>query len=58
MMKPASYLLALLTVVMVALGWPQPPAKRRYINLPNRPVQAPFSDGVLLGNTLYPAFPF
>ena len=26
---------------------------RRYINLPNRPVQAPFSDGVLVGNTLY-----
>lgn len=28
------------------------PAKR-YINLPNRNVQAPFSDGVLVGNTLY-----
>lgn len=28
-------------------------AGRRYINLPNRPVQAPFSDGVLVGNTLY-----
>ncbi len=26
---------------------------RRVINLPNRPVQAPFSDGVLVGNTLY-----
>lgn len=26
---------------------------RRYINLPNRNVQAPFSDGVLVGNTLY-----
>ena len=26
---------------------------RRYINLPNRSVQAPFSDGVLVGNTLY-----
>ncbi len=26
---------------------------RRYINLPNRPVQAPFSDAVLAGNTLY-----
>jgi enamine deaminase RidA (YjgF/YER057c/UK114 family) len=23
------------------------------INLPNRPVQAPFSDGVLIGDTLY-----
>jgi len=26
---------------------------RRYINLPNRPVQAPFSDGVLVGDTLF-----
>jgi 2-iminobutanoate/2-iminopropanoate deaminase len=26
---------------------------RQYINLPNRAVQAPFSDGVLVGNTLY-----
>lgn len=28
-------------------------ATRRYINLPGRPIQAPFSDGVLAGNTLY-----
>ena len=28
---------------------------RRYINLPNRAVQAPFSDGVLIGDTLYVA---
>lgn len=26
---------------------------RRYINLPNRPPNLPFSDGVLVGNTLY-----
>ena len=26
---------------------------RRYINLPNRPANLPFSDGVLVGNTLY-----
>jgi reactive intermediate/imine deaminase len=26
---------------------------RRYINLPNRSVNAPFSDGVMVGNTLY-----
>jgi 2-iminobutanoate/2-iminopropanoate deaminase len=26
---------------------------RRYINLPSRPVVAPFSNGVLVGNTLY-----
>jgi enamine deaminase RidA (YjgF/YER057c/UK114 family) len=29
------------------------PAKRRAINLPARPVQVPFSDGVLVGDTLY-----
>jgi len=29
------------------------PVKRRAINLPARPVQAPFSDGVLVGDTLY-----
>ncbi|MBZ5656375.1 MAG: RidA family protein [Acidobacteriia bacterium] len=26
---------------------------RRYINLPNRPPDLPFSDGVLVGDTLY-----
>ncbi len=31
---------------------PKGPA-RRYINLPNRPVQAPFSDAVQVGDTLY-----
>ncbi len=28
-------------------------ASRRYINLASRPVQAPFSDGVMVGSTLY-----
>jgi enamine deaminase RidA (YjgF/YER057c/UK114 family) len=28
-------------------------ARRRYINLPNRPAGLPFSDGVLVGDTLY-----
>lgn len=28
-------------------------AKRRAINLPGRPIQAPFSDAVLAGDTLY-----
>ena len=27
--------------------------KRHYINLPNRPAGLPFSDAVLIGNTLY-----
>ena len=26
---------------------------RKYVNLPNRPVSAPFSDAVLVGDTLY-----
>ena len=45
--------LAVLPVVLGALSAPTGAAKRRVINLPNRPVQAPFSDGVLVGNTLY-----
>jgi len=42
--------------LMVAAGSAKPsasPQKRRVINLPNRTVQAPFSDGVLVGETLY-----
>ena len=30
-----------------------PAQSRRYINLPNRPVGLPFSDAVLVGDTLY-----
>ena len=29
------------------------PSTRRYINLPGRPASLPFSDGVLVGDTLY-----
>ena len=32
---------------------PDGQAKRRVINLPERPVQAPFSDAILAGDTLY-----
>ncbi len=53
------YVLLLLIVVaaasMSAQAAPKeagPQSARRYINLP-KPVQAPFSDGVLVGNTLY-----
>ena len=46
----ATLLLALFTgIVLTQSRGP----KRRYINLPNRNVQAPFSDGVLVGDTLY-----
>ncbi len=46
-------LLAIVSLAVTTFSSPQGPAKRRTINLPNRPVQAPFSDGVLVGNTLY-----
>ena len=42
-----------LPLLLGALSPSGGPAKRRVINLPNGPVQAPFSDGVLVGNTLY-----
>jgi 2-iminobutanoate/2-iminopropanoate deaminase len=46
----ATVLLALFTgIVLTQNRGP----KRRYVNLPNRNVQAPFSDGVLVGDTLY-----
>jgi 2-iminobutanoate/2-iminopropanoate deaminase len=32
---------------------PLPSQNRRYINLPNRPAGLPFSDAVLVGDTLY-----
>jgi reactive intermediate/imine deaminase len=41
-----------LPVVLGTLASP-PPAKRRVINLPSRTVQAPFSDAILVGDTLY-----
>jgi len=45
--------LALLPVVLGALSAPASPVKRRVINLANRPANLPFSNGVLVGNTLY-----
>lgn len=46
----AALLLALFTSIVLTQN--RGP-KRRYVNLPNRNVQAPFSDGVLVGDTLY-----
>lgn len=46
----------LIAVAAVALGvmtGSAAPQKRRVINLPNRSVQAPFSEGILVGDTLY-----
>ena len=49
----AILLFAAVPTVLGTFSSPAKPAKRRTINLPNRSVQAPFSDGVLVGNTLY-----
>lgn len=43
----------LLLLGVWAVAWSQAPAARKYVNLPGRAVQAPFSDAVLVGNTLY-----
>jgi 2-iminobutanoate/2-iminopropanoate deaminase len=40
-------------LLSMAAGSQVASSKRRYINLPGRTVQAPFSDAVLVGNTLY-----
>lgn len=48
-----TFVLALtLALVGFALAADKPP-KRRHINIPGRPVNAPFSDAVLVGDTLY-----
>ncbi len=55
-MKRALTLLGVLTVGLVAgssLGRATAAPARKYINLPGRPIVAPFSDAVLVGDTLY-----
>ena len=49
----AILLFAAVPMVLGTFSSPANSAKRRTINLPNRSVQAPYSDGVLVGNTLY-----
>ena len=39
--------------VLKANSRPMPQSTRKAINLPEKSVQAPFSDGILVGNTLY-----
>lgn len=58
MMKRVAGVLFGLTCVALLIGTARgttsaAPEKRRVINLPNRSVQAPFSDAVLVGDTLY-----
>jgi 2-iminobutanoate/2-iminopropanoate deaminase len=45
--------LALVAILLLPSQHASGQEGRRYINLPNRPVQAPFSDGVLVGDTLF-----
>ncbi len=54
MKKMHLVLIGLLVGLLVggAVGYSQGPS-RRYINLPTKNVQLPFSDGVMVGNTLY-----
>jgi len=53
MKKVSSIALALAAILLFAAPHASGQQTRRYINLPNRPVQAPFSDGVLIGDTLF-----
>jgi reactive intermediate/imine deaminase len=43
----------LLLPILLSACAPNASVERRYINLPTRNVNAPFSDAVLVGNTLY-----
>jgi 2-iminobutanoate/2-iminopropanoate deaminase len=45
--------MSLLIAIVITGCAHRPATEPRYINLPGRAVQAPFSDGVLVGNTLY-----
>ncbi|MBI3484446.1 MAG: RidA family protein, partial [Acidobacteria bacterium] len=46
-------LIGVVAVVLGSAANSAAPQKRRVINLPNRSVQAPFSDAILVGDTLY-----
>ena len=49
----AGLLVAGILTVAGLRSQPSPQASRKYIDLPGKTVQAPFSDAVLSGNTLY-----
>ena len=53
MKKVSCIALAFVAIFLLSAEHASGQQARRYINLPNRPVQAPFSDGVLVGDTLY-----
>lgn len=54
MLRKTCVALSLFVILLAAvLAFSEKPSDLRVINLPNRPVQAPFSDGVLVDNTLY-----
>ena len=43
----------LLTICLLSACATPPSLERRYVNLPTRNVNAPFSDAVIVGNTVY-----
>ena len=52
-MKKQALIAAVATSVLLLMAMASTKPPRRYISLPGRTVQAPFSDGVLVGDTLY-----
>jgi 2-iminobutanoate/2-iminopropanoate deaminase len=54
-LQPVQLLTGLVFGALLATLSASQPAARRYINRPNRAIEAPFSDAVLVGNTLYVA---
>ncbi len=53
-MKAASlFIVGILLGLFISVSPTESKKTRRYINLPGRSIQAPFSDGVLVGDTLY-----
>lgn len=53
MQKKMLYLVILLLLLVGGYSFSQKESSRKVINLPGKVSQAPFSDGVLVGNTLY-----
>jgi reactive intermediate/imine deaminase len=53
MIRKSLLFVAMFLILAVGYSFSQKAFARKFINLPGRPIQAPFSDGVLVGNTLY-----
>lgn len=53
MLKKILFLIVVSFLLVGGYSYSQKESSRKIINLPDRMVQAPFSDAVLVGNTLY-----